>query len=174
MVIFLFRFVITVLIGLNAFSAEATSVPTGAQANVQATVPTSALNEVIFSEADQSWTARDLQLYEKLVNQVLRRKTLSPWSENITQDFLLSRLVHREAILFGVSPEKDSLTQLDRKALAAFSKNEIEVELLRINYINMFINLKENQLKQKERFITWFSHLRRKYQARMKVSEVIQ
>ncbi|MBC7419524.1 MAG: hypothetical protein H7328_02235 [Bdellovibrio sp.] len=128
------------------------------------------LNQILFSESEQSWSTRDMNLFEKVML-ILNKKNISPWSEGRNEDFLLSRLSHREALLFGVTPEKLKISEADRKKLSEYSTKEVDAELERISYVLMFVDLKENQLKQKDRFVIWMNHLKRKYQAKIKYAE---
>ncbi len=128
-------------------------------------------NQVLFSESDQSWTSRDLRLYESVMSQVLQKKNISLWSEGRNEDFLLSRLSFREAVAFGLQASTTTLTEVERKQIPEFTQKEIEDEVNRMALVLMFVDLKQNQLKQKDRFLNWFSHLKRKYQVRIKSAE---
>lgn len=129
------------------------------------------LNQVLFSESEQSWTSRDLKLFEEVMTQILQKKYISPWSAGRNEDFLLSRLGRREAAMFDVKPAKIKPSEADLKKIPNFSASEIEDELDRLSQVLMFVDLKEAQLKQPDRFATWFNHLKRKYQVRIKSAE---
>ncbi|MBC7741293.1 MAG: hypothetical protein H7061_03790 [Bdellovibrionaceae bacterium] len=131
------------------------------------------LNKILFSESEQSWTLRDLEIYQKTLAVATDKKKISDWSENSSEDFLLSRLCFREAKLFEVTPEKIKISEADRKKMGEYSPKEFEEELNRVAFALMFIELKSNQIKQKERFKPWVDHLKRKYQVKYKTNEIV-
>ena len=128
------------------------------------------LNQIIFSESDESWSSRDLHLFEKVMI-ALNKKNISSWTQGLNEDFLLSRLSYREATLFEVTPEKIKISEVERKKISGYTAKEIDDELKLLGAAFVFIDLKENQLKQKDRFEIWLSHLKRKYQVKMKSAE---
>lgn len=65
------------------------------------------VNEVLFSVAGQSWTSRDRQLYEVLLQEVYTQDKISKFSVKKKEDFLLSRLSAREADAFDLKPESE-------------------------------------------------------------------
>ena len=129
------------------------------------------VNQVLFYESKQSWTARDLDLFEKIKKEVLHKDRIGQFIENRDEDFILSRLGAREAMLFEVSPQKLKLSDAQRAALNGFSQKEIDNELSQIGLAMSLIELKESQLKQKLRFKTWFDLLKRKYQVKIKSAD---
>lgn len=129
------------------------------------------INQILFYESKQSWTSRDLELFEKIKKDVLHKDQISQFVENKDEDFLLSRLGAREAALFEVSPQKIKLSDAQRASLSEFSQKEVDSELLQIGLAMSLIDLKESQLKQKLRFKTWFDLLQRKYQVKIKSAE---
>lgn len=129
------------------------------------------VNQVLFYESKQSWTARDLDLFEKIKKEVLHKDRIGQFVESKDEDFILSRLGAREAMLFEVSPQKIKLSDAQRAALRGFSQKEIDNELSQIGLAISLIDLKESQLKQKLRFKTWLDLLKRKYQVRIKSAE---
>lgn len=131
----------------------------------------SLLNEVLFSEGGQSWTLRDLHLYQKLIRHLEKKEKLSELSEDTVDDFLMSRLLKREAVLFEIQPEKKELTSGLQGNLSEFSKTEILQEEKSIAYAQALLNLKEKQLSQKVRFKAWLDVLKRKYAVKIKAHE---
>ncbi len=163
MYIFLKLFFVLLFV-TNAKSADISS-------ELQKIKSSQVLNQVLFYESKQSWTSRDQELFEKLRNDLLHRSRISQFTESANEDFLLSRLTAREASLFEVTPSKFRLTELQRKSLGDFSAKEIEEELNQIGLADGLINLKEDQLKLKLRFKTWFDLLKRKYQVKVKSAD---
>lgn len=104
----------------------------------------------------------------KIKKQALPAERLSQFTENDDEDFLLSRLSAREAILFEVAPTKIKLSEQQRQSLTGFSNQEIEAELKEIALAAGLVELKESQLQQRLRFKTWFDLLKRKYQVKIK------
>jgi hypothetical protein len=129
------------------------------------------INQVLFYESKQSWTARDLELFEKIKKEVLHKDRIGQFVENNDEDFILSRLSAREALLFEVSPVKLKMSDSQKSAFNGFSQKEIENELSEIGLAMSLIDLKESQLKQKLRFKTWLDLLKRKYQVKVKSPE---
>lgn len=129
------------------------------------------VNQVLFFESKDSWTSRDLELYQKIKKEVLHKESISQFVDNADEDFLLSRLSAREAVLFEVSPIKLKFSDSQRVAFAGFSQKEIENEMNQIGLALALIDLKESQLKQKLRFKTWLDLLKRKYQVKIKSPE---
>ncbi len=126
------------------------------------------LNQVLFYESKDSWTARDFELFEKIKKDFFPSGNLSSFSENNDEDFLLSRLSAREALLFELTPLKFKLSETQRLALSDFSKLEIDEEIKNLGLAAALVELKESQLKQKLRFKTWLDLLKRKYQFKIK------
>lgn len=129
------------------------------------------INQVLFYESKQSWTERDLELYEKIKKEIVHKDRISQFTENKDEDFLLSRLSAREAMLFEVSALKFKLSEAQRASLAGFSSKEVDSELNQLGLALALVDLKESQLKQKLRFKTWFDLLKRKYQVKIKSVE---
>ncbi len=138
----------------------------------------SLVNEVLFSLAAKSSTARDRLLYETLIQEVFEKKQLSKYSKKKSDDFLLSRLSSREAEAFDIRPDKKIISDSARKKMNEFSAAEIENELSLISKALSIIELKENQLAKEnqltpqERFDTWYEVLKRKYQVKIKSHEM--
>jgi hypothetical protein len=136
------------------------------------------VNEVLFSVAAKSATARDRLLYETIIQEVFEKKQLSRFSKKKSDDFLLSRLCSREAEVFDISPDKKIVSDSARKKMNDFSTTEIENEISLISKALSIIELKENQivkenqLTPQERFDTWYEVLKRKYQVKIKSNEM--
>lgn len=141
----------------------------GALAADRAPTPASpaVFNRVLFSEGTKSWTLRDLSLYQKLIKAISGKDHLIAYSENSVDDFLLSRILHREALLFEIDPLKTDFS-VQRFEFADFSKNEIAAETGMILYALALLEFKKNQVTQKERFVAWMDVLKKKYAVKMK------
>jgi hypothetical protein len=156
-------FLILVFLNFNSWSAED---------SVKFPKDVMTLNQILFSESAQSWSARDFNLFQKVKFEIVAQKKMSQFSENEAEDFLLSRLAAREALLFKVTPIKLKLSEVQKKSLLSeYSVAEIESELTEISLSQALIELKETQLKQKLRFKTWFDLLKRKYQVKIKSAD---
>lgn len=129
------------------------------------------VNQVLFYESKQSWTARDLELFGQIKKEVLKKSRLSQFAETDHEDFLLSRLAAREAVLFEVTSVKLRLTDAQKQVLQNFSNKEIDEELAQVGRALTLIELKESQLNQKMRFKTWLDLLKRKYQVKVKSAD---
>lgn len=139
--------------------------------NVKAAESGQILNQVLFYESSQSWTSRDMELFEKLKKDILQKNKLSQFAENANEDFLLSRLSAREALLFEVAPVQYKISEQQKKSLSEFSSIEVDEEIKKMGLAVTLIDLKEDQLKQKLRFKTWFDLLKRKYQVKIKSND---
>jgi hypothetical protein len=139
---------------------------------------TSVVNEVLFSVAGKSATTRDRLLYETLIQEVFEKKQLSKFSKKKSDDFLLSRLSSREALVFDILGDKKKMTDSMRKKMSHFSAVEIENEMALISKALSIVELKENQLAQENqltpeaRFDAWLEVLKRKYQVKLKSNEM--
>ncbi|MBY0555244.1 hypothetical protein K2P97_11990 [bacterium] len=140
----------------------------GSLSGAQSTV----LNEVLFSVGGVSWTARDRQLYETVIREVYTRDKISKFSLKTKEDFLISRLSAREAEAFDLQPEKNKTADAVKKKFNEFSAAEIESEVNQISKALTIVELKENQLKQQDRFDAWVELLKRKYQVKIKSNEL--
>lgn len=129
------------------------------------------LNEVIFSITGESYTSRDQALYRQILSQVFGKTRISEFSETDLQDFVLSRLADKEAQGFNFKAEKNyTLTEAARKKMSAYSEDSINAEVEIVARSLQWIELKKNQLEQRERFNVWLDVLKRKYQLRLKAS----
>lgn len=120
----------------------------------------------------QSWTSRDRYLYETLLKEVYNKERVSKFSLKIKEDFLLSRLSAREADAFDLKPDQNKLSDSIKKKLNEYSTLEIESEINLISKALTIVELKENQLKQQERFDAWFELLKRKYLVKIKSNQL--
>ena len=128
-------------------------------------------NQVLFTEGNQSWTSRDFKLYKKIVVLVTKSEKMNAFSKNAVEDFLLSRLLKREALLFEIAPQKLVLPALNKSDLSEFTKSEIEQELVMISEALALLDLKNSQMSQQIRFQAWMDVLKRKYAVKMKSNE---
>lgn len=128
-------------------------------------------NQVLFTEADVSWTSRDLKLYKKLLQLLTKKEKMTPFSKSSTEDFLLSRLLKREALLFEIAPQKLSMSSSVNSELSGFTKLEIEQEIKMISEALALLDLKSSQVSQKIRFQVWMDVLKRKYSVKIKSTE---
>lgn len=131
------------------------------------------VNQVLFSEGGQSWTSRDLNLYSKTITTYLKQEKLAEYSESATEDFLISRLLKREAVSFDLHPQNMFQYVSVKNGTSEFSRKETEDELLGLSYAITLYNLKTKQMTQKVRFKAWIDVLKRKYQVKMKTNESI-
>ncbi len=122
--------------------------------SVAAWAQTAPVNEVLFAITLEASTARDLQLYQAVLTEVFQKKTLSRYSKSAAQDFLLSRLAYREAMVFELTGEKNKITDAARKKMSEYTAEGIEKEAALIAKAQALIEVKEAQLKQRERFDT--------------------
>lgn len=134
-------------------------------------LPGETLNTILFSEGNQSWTTRDFNLYKKLVRHLTKQEKLSALADSSEYDFMISRLLIREALLFEIKPDKFESAQSTHGDLNEYSKTEINEELETIELASSLLNLKEKQISQKARFKAWIDVLKRKYAVKMKVNE---
>lgn len=126
------------------------------------------VNRVLFSIGTTSWTSRDREVYQFVLNEVFQKKALSQYSKNPENDFLLSRLSYKEAAVFELSSgEKNKMADLGKK-LNGFSATEVERETDYISKALILIEIKESQHKDSRRFNSWFDLLKRKYLVRLK------
>ena len=145
--------------------------------NSASVVQQTTINAVLFSEGNESWTQRDLNLYKKLVQHLFHKEKLSEFSDSIRDDFLISRVVKREAILFEIEANKIKLNKLNKlnstsyADLSEYSKNEIHSEVDAISFASALLELKEKQMNQKARFKAWVDVLKRKYNVKIKSNE---
>ncbi len=152
-----FKSFITVLLILTGFSAYA--------------VERTELNKVLFSVGEQSWTLRDMELYQSVMSDIFKKKTLSAFSKNEFNDFLVSRISLKEADVFQISYDKKAVTEAERKRLTAFTKEEIDREVTAVAKAEALIEIKESQHKDTARFNTWYELMKRKYVVRIKSGE---
>ena len=133
-------------------------------------------NQILFTEGDQSWTSRDFKLYKKIILLVTKNEKLNAFSKDTQEDFLLSRLLKREALLFEIKPQNLALPALSKSEfnkleLNEFSKSEIDQELSMISDALALVELKNSQMTQKIRFQAWMDVLKRKYAVKIKSNE---
>lgn len=160
---------------LSLFAAPSTNRP---PTPVKAVVPEAeqkivTINTVLFSEGNQSWTARDFTLYKKLVRQLTRQDKLTLLSDSLEYDFLISRLLKREALLFEIKPKSFEIPVGPHPELNEFSKAELNEETEIIELSSALLDLKEKQMSQKARFKAWVDVLKRKYNVKIKSNEFV-
>lgn len=158
------RFFLVLLFSFSALAQnqEAATPPTAQPAQKEI------FNQVLFTEGNQSWTLRDFNLYKKLVSTYLKHDKISEYSDSIVEDFLISRLLKREALLFEIKPSSIIPTNAVALSSNEFTKKEIEQESKDLAYAVALLNLKEKQMGQKPRFKAWIDVLKRKYQVKIK------
>ncbi len=130
------------------------------------------VNQILFSEADQSWTLRDFKIYKRLLATLTKKEKIADFSENALDDFVVTRLLKREALLFEIAPQS-LVAPLNLKGAdgEVFSSFEIEQETGMIAEALALLELKQNQMGQRVRFKAWTDVLKRKYSVKMKTSE---
>ncbi len=129
-------------------------------------------NQIVLSEGATSWTSRDLKLYKKLIKSLTKKDRISDLSKDLIEDFMISRLLRREAVLFEIQPNKLEIRNSEKAELAEFSKSEISAEIAAISYAAALLNLKETQMSQQARFKAWIDVLKRKYAVKIKMSDL--
>ncbi len=130
------------------------------------------LNYVLFSEGNQSWTARDHALYKRVLFALTKKEKITEFSETSVEDFLASRLLKREAVLFEIVPQPLAPPTLAKSSDSeSYSKQDINQETQVIAEAFALIELKKNQLGQKVRFKAWMDVLKRKYAVKIKANE---
>lgn len=130
------------------------------------------MNEVLFSIANESSTSRDRLVYQRVLNEVFKKDTISQFTPKTADDFLLSRLSYKEAKAFDMHGNEMKINENSKKKLISeFTQSEVERELEVISTALALIEIKEAQLKGKERFDTWFELIKHKYQLKIKSSE---
>lgn len=122
--------------------------------------------------AGQSVTARDQQVYQDVLSVVFQKETISKFSQKNLLDFILAHVSAKEAEVFDLQADKIKLSDAQKKKLSEYTTDEINREIQLISKASSIIELKENQLKQQDRFDTWAEILKRKYQVKLKVTEV--
>lgn len=127
------------------------------------------INEALFSLAgNDTSTTRDLAIYRAVLLEVFQKKNISQYSPNEVQDFLLSRMAYKESQIFSLKPDPVAVSDSAKKKLEAFDKVELDREVQLISQSLSWIELKETQLRDRERFNNWVDVLKRKYQLKIK------
>lgn len=132
------------------------------------------VNEILFSIVNEPSTSRDMQIYQSVLNEIFQKNKISQFTKKLSDDFLLSRLSYKEAKVFELTGTKVKVSESSRKKLSEFSPAEIDREIDTISKAMELIEIKESQVKQQARFDAWFELLKRKYQLKLKSSEVKQ
>jgi len=112
-----------------------------------------------------------MELYRNVMSDVYKKKSLTQYSKDEFNDFLVSRISLKEADVFQISYDKKAPTESERKKLSAFTREEIDKELTAIAKAEALIEIKENQHKDNARFNTWYELMKRKYVVRIKSGE---
>lgn len=129
-------------------------------------------NKILFSISGQSWSLRDQQIYQAVLVEVFKRKSLSPYSTNESDDFVTSRLAEKESNLFDLTTDPVKVTEAQKKRLSNFTSAEIDKEIASISKATAIIEIKESKNQDQARFKTWVELLKRKYQFKIKSGEV--
>ncbi len=125
------------------------------------------LNEVVFSVSNKASTRRDMEVYQVVLKDYFQKNKISNFAAKDIDDFLLSRLAYQEAVTFdfgSVEPKKKNTDIKKNGFTPAEIKNEIDI----LSKALAYMELKENQIKEAERFRNWFELLTRKYQVKYK------
>ena len=125
------------------------------------------INRVLFNAGGNSWTKRDYQIFEFVLNNAYKRKKISNFSSDELNDFILSRMAAREGETFAISFEKQNLPEALRKK-TAFSQEEIDREIEAVGRAVAFVEIKESYHQDAKRFNAWFEVMRRKFQVKIK------
>lgn len=131
------------------------------------------VNQVIYSSHKKSWTLRDLQLYQKIMNKYFQLDRISEISENASDDFLLSRLAFIESETFGMQSSDSNLPmpEVQKKLeadMAEYTLKEVFTEIKLIHAARQFLSLKKSQVLENERLRSWYEVLKRKNSIRKK------
>lgn len=126
------------------------------------------LNRVLFSVGGTAWTSRDRAVYQSVLSEIFQKKSLSQFSKDAENDFLLSRVSSKEAAVFDFAGEPVVVSEASRKKLKEFNSDEVDREVALIRKAAAFIEIKESQHKDAIRFNAWFDLLKRKYVVRLK------
>lgn len=129
-------------------------------------------NKVILSIGGESWTMRDVQVYNLVLAEIYNKKNLSEFSKSNLNDFILSRVSYRESKNLNLTADKTVFTESNKKKLALFKKDEIEREMDLITRANSLVELKQSQYKNSARFNNWFDLMKRKYVVRIKATDI--
>lgn len=151
--------ILVVLLSFFVLPAESAEAPSAQEFLV---------NEILFTMDGESLTLRDLKLYQAVLREVFKKDRLSDFNLKEPEDFLLSRVCYREAKTFETQGVPYKITEQNKKKLVDFTDDEIEIESASIAKAIGLIEIKESQLKQKERFFAWFELVKRKNQVRIK------
>jgi hypothetical protein len=125
------------------------------------------INRILFSLNGSSWTKRDYQVFDFVLNNAYKRKKISKFSSDELNDFLLSRMASREAETFEITFEKQNLTDSLKKK-SSFSPDELEREIETVGRALAVVEIKESHHQEPKRFNAWFEVMRRKYQVKIK------
>lgn len=137
------------------------------------------VNEILFSAAGESLTLRDEQIYRGVLAEIFQKNKISQFTKKTSDDFMLSRLSYKEALVFGLQGAEikgieAKINEAMKKKLIEYSRVKINREVLVIAKALALIEIKEAQLKEKDRFYTWFEIIKRKYQVKLKSRSVKQ
>ena len=125
------------------------------------------LNKILFTTGNTSWSSRDQQIYQTVLNEVFKRKRISQYSQSEFNDFLLSRLAEKEANTFELKYDKIEATEAQKKKMG-FSNSEIVAEVQRISKAITLTEIKESYHNDTKRFASWFDVMKRKYTVKIK------
>ena len=115
---------------------------------------------------------RDFKIYKQLLVALTKNEKIADFSENALDDFVVSRLLKREALLFEIAPQPLAAPlNLRGTDGEVFSRLEIEQETGMIAEALALLKLKQNQMSQRVRFKAWIDVLKRKYFVKMKFNE---
>lgn len=141
-------------------------------ARAQTTEAKAEFNKILFSIAGQSWSLRDQQIYQAVLGEVFKKKTISPYSSGDSDDFAVSRLTEKESSLFDLTYDAVKVTEAQKKRLSSFTSAEIDKEVASISKAIAIIEIKESKNQDQARFKTWIELLKRKYQFRAKSADI--
>ncbi len=128
--------------------------------------------KVVANVGGESWTNRDMQVYETVLSEIFKKKKLSEFSKSDYNDFLLSRMSFKEAKNLNLTGDKIVVSEADKKRLANFKSEEIDREVELIAQAQNIIEIKESQHKEATRFNNWFELMKRKYVVRTKTTDL--
>ncbi len=128
------------------------------------------LNKILFTAGKTSWSLRDQQIYQSVLNEVFKRKKISQYSQSEFNDFLLSRLAEKEASTFELTYDKVEVSESQKKKIG-FSAAEINAEVQLVSKAIALTEIKESYHNDAKRFSSWFDVIKRKYTLKIKTIE---
>ncbi|MGZ3690795.1 MAG: hypothetical protein ACXVAX_04795 [Pseudobdellovibrio sp.] len=129
-------------------------------------------NKILVNVGGESWTTRDMQVYQSVLSEVFKKKQLSTYSKSSLDDFLLSRMSFKEAKVLNLVADKNPVPESEKKKLTQFKGEEVDREIDLITKAENLVEIKEAQHKDANRFNAWYELMKRKYVVRIKALDI--